>query len=117
VFGLSGGQSYNFKYVPNYTLAAGLSGNAPNPAGAGEFFGSLVANHFSSMDTLRTRLPDQAWADMSVGFKNGALKHTLSIHNVTGSTVAVPEYVRQRVVESMPLVNGRRFDYTITYRF
>ncbi|MFI5345726.1 MAG: TonB-dependent receptor plug domain-containing protein [Elusimicrobiota bacterium] len=117
VFGLPGAQSYNFKYVPRYSLSSGVSGNAPNPFGPGEFFGSLVANHFSSMDTLRTRLPDQAWADASVGFKNGAFKHTLSLHNVTGSAVAVPEYVRQRVVESMPLVNGRRVDYTVAYRF
>jgi outer membrane receptor protein involved in Fe transport len=117
VFGLPGGQSSNFKYVPDYTLAAGISGNAPNPFGAGDFFGSLVANHFSSMDTLRTRLPDQAWADVSVGYKKGAFKHTLAVHNATGSSVQVPEYVRQRVVESLPLVNGRRVDYTVTCRF
>lgn len=117
VFGLSGGQSANFKYVPRYTLSAGAAHSVANPFGHGEFFGSFVAYHYSSMDTLRTRLPGQAWADLSAGFKRDAFKHTLAIHNATGSTVAVPEYVRQRVVESMPLVNGRRINYTVSYKF
>lgn len=117
VFGLSGGQSSNFKYVPRYTLSAGASGNLANPLGAGHFFASLVANHYSSMETLRTGLPAQAWADVSVGFKKDAFRHTLAIHNATGSSVVVPEYVRQRAVESMPLVTGRRIDYTVTYKF
>lgn len=117
VFGLSGGQTSNFKYVPRYTMSAGVSGNKSNPFGAGEFFGSLVATHFSSMETFRARLPNQAWADVSAGFKKDAFKHTLAIRNATGSTVAVPEYVRQRAVDSMPLVNGRRIDYTVSYKF
>lgn len=116
-FGLSGGQTSNFKYAPRYTLSAGVSGNRVNPFGSGEFFGSLVAHHYSTMETLRTRLPGQAWADLSVGFKKDAFRHTLGIQNATGSKVVVPEYVRQRVVESMPLVNGRRIDYTVSYKF
>ncbi|MDD5301713.1 MAG: TonB-dependent receptor [Elusimicrobia bacterium] len=115
--GLAAAETYKFKNVPRYTLAAGASLSAPNPLGRGDFFGSLVANHYSSMDTLRTRLPAQAWADLSAGYKTGAFKHTVTVQNVTGSTVVVPEYARQRVVESMPLVNGRRVSYTASCRF
>lgn len=117
LFGLSGGQTSNFKYVPRYTMSAGVSGNHLNPFGPGEFFGSLVVYHYSSMETLRTRLPSQAWADLSLGFRKDAFKHTLTVHNATGSTVVVPEYVRQHVVESMPLVDGRRVDYTVSCKF
>lgn len=117
VGGLSASSSSDFKYVPRYTLSAGAARTAANPFGRGDVFASLVAVHYSTMDTLRTRLPAQAWADVSVGFKEGAFKHTLAVHNATGSAVVVPEYVRQRVVESMPLVVGRRYDYTIEWRF
>lgn len=115
--GLPAAQTYKFKNIPSYTLAAGASLSAANPLGRGEFFGSLVANYYSAMDTLRTRLPGQAWADLSAGYKTGAFKHTVTVQNVTGSTVVVPEYARQRVVESMPLVNGRRVSYTVSCRF
>lgn len=114
---LAAAQSYKFKDVPHYTLSAGASLSAANPLGRGDFFGSLVANHYAPMDTLRTRLPGQAWADLSAGYKTGAFKHTVVIQNVTDSTVVVPEYARQRVVESMPLVNGRRLSYTVSCRF
>jgi len=117
VFGLSGGQASNFKFVPRYTLSAGVSGNIPGPSGAGEFFCSLVAYHYSSMETLRTRLPGQAWADLSVGFKKDSFKHALAVRNAAGGTIVVPEYVRQRTLESMPLVSGRRIDYTVSYKF
>lgn len=115
--GLSAAQTYKFKNVPSHALAAGASFSAANPLGRGDFFGSLVANSYSPMDTLRTRLPSQAWADLSAGYKAGAFKHTVSIQNVTGSTVVVPEYVRQRVVESIPLVRVRRLSYTVSCRF
>jgi outer membrane receptor protein involved in Fe transport len=115
--GLPAALTYKFKNVPSYTLAAGASLSAANPLGRGDFFGSLVANSYSSMDALRTRLPAQAWADLSAGYKAGAFKHVAAIQNVTGSTVVVPEYVRLRVVESIPLIHGRRVSYTVSYRF
>lgn len=115
--GLAAAETYKFKNVPRYALAAGASLNAANPLGPGDFFGSLVANHYSSMDTLRTRLPGQAWADLSAGYRTGTFKHAVTVQNVTGSAVVVPEYVRQRVVESLPLVSGRRVSYTIACKF
>lgn len=117
VFGLSGGQASNFKFVPRYTLSAGVSGNTPSPYGVGDLFASLVAHHYSRMETLRTRLPPQAWADASVGCKRGGFRHAVTLRNATGGVIVVPEYVRQRAVESMPLVNGRRLDYTVTWKF
>lgn len=115
--GLPAARTYKFKNVPSYTIAAGASLSAANPLGRGEFFGSLVATHYSPMDGLHTRLPAQACADLSAGYKAGSFKHTVAIQNVTGSTVVVPEYVRQRVVESIPLVRGRRLSYTVSCRF
>lgn len=117
VFGLAASEASNFKFVPRYTLSAGASANRPNPVGAGEFFGSLVGHQYSSMESLRTRIPSQAWADLSAGFKKDAFQHTLTIQNATGVMIVVPEHVRQRAVESMPLVSGRRVEYTVSFKF
>lgn len=117
VFGLAAAESSNFKFVPRYTFSAGVTANRPNPFGAGEFFGSLVGHQYSSMESLRTRIPNQAWADASLGFKKDAFQHTVTIQNATGVMIVVPEYVRQRVVETMPLVSGRRIEYTVSFKF
>lgn len=117
VFGLAAAEASNFKFVPRFTFSSGVTANRPNPFGGGEFFGSLVGHHFSSMESLRTRIPNQARADVSVGFKKDAFQHTLTIQNATGVMIVVPEYVRQRAVETMPLVSGRRIEYTVSFKF
>ncbi len=102
---------YNFKFVPRYTLAAGFARDL------GGFSVTGRLNHYSSMETLRTRLAPAYWIDAGVGFRRGVLRHTLSVSNLTGRRVEVPEFVRQRVVESLPLRSGRELDYTVSYSF
>ncbi|UPT75556.1 MAG: hypothetical protein M0D55_07755 [Elusimicrobiota bacterium] len=103
--------------MPRYTASAGVSADHENPFGSGTLFGSVVAHHYSSMQSLRTTIPAQAWADVSFGLRREGFKHTVSIHNATGSSVSVPEYVRQRVAESTPIISGRRIDYTVSWKF
>lgn len=111
VFGLPGGSSWNFKYVPVYTIAGGFSRDI------GNFF---LASNFSGYGrnrSLRGSIVPQLWVDASVGYRRGAVRHALAVRNLTGRAVKFPEYVRQRVVETVPLYTGRRAEYTFEYRF
>ncbi len=114
-FNLGGGEVWNYKYIPRYTFSGGVSHSVPT--GWGEFFGSANVNAYSSMQSLRTRLPPIGWGDLSVGLKRGAWRHTVAVKNATAGRAYVPEYARQRVIESVPLLTGRRVEYTSSYRF
>lgn len=104
-------QVYNFKSVPRYTVAAGLGRTL------GGFSATARVNHYSSMETLRTRLPPSYWIDAGVGLRRGAFRHAVSVSNLTDRRVEIPEFVRQRTVESLPLRSGRELDYTVSWTF
>ena len=111
VFGLPGSSSWNFKYVPVYTVAGGFSRDI------GDFF---LASNFSGYGrnrSLRGSIDPQLWADASVGYRKGPVRHSLAVRNLGGRPVKFPEYVRQRVVETVPLYTGRRVEYSFEYRF
>ena len=110
-FGLSGSSSWNFKYSPHYNLSGGLAGDF------GRFFAASNFNIFGPGRSLREAIPAQFWADASLGYRNGSSKHTLAVKNLTDGVVEIPEYVRLRVVETLPLYTGRRLEYTFSYRF
>lgn len=110
-FGLPGGSSWNFKYSPDYNLSGGLAGDF------GRFFAASNFNLFGPGRSLRESIPAQFWADASLGYRNGGAKHTLAVRNLTDGVVEIPEYVRLRVVETLPLYTGRRLEYTFSYRF
>lgn len=111
VFGLPGGSSWNFKYAPHYNLSGGLAGDF------GRFFAASNFNVFGPGRSLRETIPAQFWADASLGYRNGSVRHTLAVRNLTDGVVEIPEYVRLRVVETLPLYTGRRLEYTFNYRF
>ena len=110
-FGLPGDSSWNFKYSPHYNLSGGLA------ADAGRFFAASNFNVFGPGRSLRGAIPAQFWADASLGYRNGGARHTLAVKNLTDGVVEIPEYVRLRVVETLPLYTGRRLEYTFSYRF
>lgn len=110
-FGLPGGTTWNFKYVPEYNVSGGVS------ADRGRFFASSNFNIFGPNRSLRRDIPAQFWADLTVGFRAGPARHRLAVRNLTGKAVEVPEYVRLKVVETLPLYTGRRLEYTFSYRF
>jgi outer membrane receptor protein involved in Fe transport len=110
-FGLPGGTSWNFKYVPEYALSGGVS------AARGRVFAASNFNIFGHSRSLRGRIGTQFWADLSAGFNAGAARHALAVRNLTGKAVEIPEYVRLKVVETLPLYAGRRLEYTFSYRF
>lgn len=108
---VTGGSSWNFKYVPAYTISGGVSHNL------GDFFLTSNFNGYGRNRTLRGHVDPQLWADASLGYKKGAMRHVLAVRNLTGHTVLYPEYARLRAVESLPLYSGRRLEYTFEYRF
>lgn len=103
--------SWNFKYWPRYNLSGGLAQSF------GRFFAMGNFNLFGESRTLRGRLPAQFWADLSVGYRAGSYRHTLAVRDLTDRVVRIPEYVRLRSVENLPLYTGRRLEYTFDYRF
>ncbi|MBI4351966.1 MAG: TonB-dependent receptor [Elusimicrobia bacterium] len=111
VFGLTGGSSWNFKYVPAYTVSAGFSRDI------GNFYVSSRVTGYGRNRSLRGDIGSQFWADAGAGYKKGAVRHALAVRNLTGRAVMFPEYVRQRVVETVPLYTGRRLEYNFEYRF
>lgn len=108
---VTGGSSWNFKYVPAYTVSGGISRDL------GNFFLASNFNAYGRNRTLHGRVDPQLWADASLGYKKGGMRHVLAVRNLTGHTVLYPEYVRLRVVEALPLYTGRRLEYTFEYRF
>lgn len=110
-FGLPGGTSWNYRYVPSYTVSGGLTGDI------GDFFAAANFNAFARTRSLREEIGAQFWADLSLGWRSGGARHALAVRNVTDRVVEVPEYVRLQVVERLPLYTGRRLEYTFSYRF
>ncbi len=108
---LPASSSWNFKYSPDFAAAGGVSRQF------GSFFAAGSFNLLGRTRTLRTSLGSQFWADLSAGYRSGNARHTLAVRNVTDREVQVPEYVRLRVVETLPLYTGRRLEYTFDYRF
>lgn len=110
-FGLAGGSSWNFKHVPSHTVSAGISRDM------GDFFAAAGLHGYGPNRSLRTGIGSQFWADLSAGYRKGGVRHTLSVRNLADRVVVYPEYVRQRVVESVPLLTGRVVEYTFEFRF
>ena len=111
-FGLAGGTSWNYKFVPQYSFSGGLYGER------GRFSASCLLNSWGPTRSLRERVPAQFWADLNLGWRSGpGGRHTFAVRNITGKTVEVPEYVRLKVVERLPLYTGRTMEYTFNYRF
>ncbi len=110
-FGLPGGTSWNYRYLPSYTVSGGVSGNM------GDFFAASNFNAFARTRSLREEIGAQLWADLSLGWRAGGISHVLAARNVTDRVVEVPEHVRLQVVERLPLYTGRRLEYTFSYRF
>ena len=105
---------YNFKYVPNLMISAGLSRKWNNWSlainGTYRDSSKSISNGVSSSFiadfalTYRTALPNQS-----------ELNHQLVFRNLTNSKVMVPEYARRRVVDELPLRVEQVIGYEIRW--
>ena len=106
---------YNFKYVPVHTICAGVVKEFK------DFFASSVINYQSDMDGPDEEISDQYTLDLNFGFSHKVssfyVLHTLSAKNLLDETILVPEYVRVREINHIPLGYGRRIFYTVRVTF
>ncbi len=108
---VTGGTSWNFKYVPYYTVSGGFSRRL------GDFFLASNFNDYGRNRSLNGFIVPQFWADASLGYEKNGMRHVLAVRNLTDRSVLYPEYVRLRTVAALPLYTGRRIEYTFEYRF
>jgi outer membrane receptor protein involved in Fe transport len=113
----TGNYTYNFKYVPKYTVSGGLNQDI------GPFYVSGNVNYYAPMTGPFDTLPETYVLSASVGFKQGSINHCITVRNVTDQDMSDPEYVRRTViakeprVNAIPVVQGQRIDYTFEIKF
>jgi outer membrane receptor protein involved in Fe transport len=106
------GDAVNFRYVPDYFGAAGIARDF------GKFFASGLVHYLSNIDGRLAPINAYTWGDISFGFKDGRVKHIISVENVTDEPVYFPEYVwKTGTLDRVPAPYGRRIVYTFNVRF
>jgi outer membrane receptor protein involved in Fe transport len=107
----TGIDTYNFKYVPTTVLSAGFIQTL------GPCFLSAYGNFYTTMMGAFNNEPAQYDVNATLGYKMGIFTHYLTVNNLGNNTVLVPEYVRRRVTNDIPLDNGVRVNYSFTLEF
>lgn len=111
---VAGTDHYNFKYVPEHTLAGGLVKYA------GKLWVSGVATFQSEVGAPHETIGSQATFDLNLGYGHRVgdlvLRHSLSVKNVTDEQERIPEYVRRNLNE-VPSGCGRRISYVLQVGF
>lgn len=113
---LPGTEHYNFRYVPKFTASAGIYKNIKG------IDSSLIGNYISSAHGSQTKVDDSISLDVNLAYQHKyqflQLKHVLSIQNITNTTVTLPEYVRRRSLNELPLSGSdRSLFYTLIVNF
>lgn len=120
--GLGQKSKLNYQHVPTHTFKAGIHKSF------GDFFGSFNGYAISSVlgnPKLDQPIDGQLLLDAHIGYKHThqqkkiSLMHTLSLKNLTGSQMLIPEYIRQtdNINSQATEGFGRRYIYTLTISF
>jgi outer membrane receptor for ferrienterochelin and colicin len=108
------GEHYNFKYIPKYTLAAGLSRNIKNLSL------SCVLNLKGATKGPNGTIDPMYMINANIGYQHFLFKtkiiHSLSVKNITNSDFLIPEYVRRTVLNSVPYGYFRSFVYSLKFQ-
>ncbi|MDM8564318.1 TonB-dependent receptor [Candidatus Halobeggiatoa sp. HSG11] len=101
---MPGTDHYNFKYVPDFTTSIGIHKS---------FNGidvSLLGNYTDSVDSRQVDDYFNLNVNLAYQHKYNSLqfKHVLSLQNLTDTQVTVPEYVRRKKINELPLVGSER---------
>lgn len=101
---------YNFKFVPQHVLSAGLAKRFSN------LFCSMTLNYISETKGYKADISSFVTANMSVGFEHKlsvfTLRHSLSAKNLFDNSILFPEFVRGTLNE-IPSGYGRRIFYEL----
>ncbi len=103
---LPGTEHYNFKYVPDFTTSIGVQKN---------FQGidiAVIGNYSDSANSHQESVDDYFSLNLNLAYQHKynslQLKHVLSMQNLTDAQVAIPEYVRRKEINELPLVGSER---------
>ncbi|RKZ42716.1 MAG: hypothetical protein DRQ41_06650 [Gammaproteobacteria bacterium] len=109
---LPGTDHYNFKYVPDFTVSAGIYKNWK------DFNISLIGNYVDTTKGTNEKIDDYLSMDLNFAYQHKyralQFKHVLSINNVSDTLVTMPEYVRRKALNEVPLTGYER---SISYSF
>lgn len=108
-----GNGQYNFKYVPQHVLSAGIAKKL-----SGVFL-SAVVNYLSETNGFKSAISSYSTVDLNVGYEHKlgtfTLRHNLAAKNVFDETVMFPEFSRGNLNE-IPSGYGRRVYYEVQFQ-
>ncbi len=106
---------YNFKYVPDFTLAAGMSRQVKN------YLFSFVANYTDSTQGPEQEVASSLVLDLMLGYNQQlgqrAVHHSVRLNNASDESVTVAEYARRRGLNEVRMDLGRVFTYELSVAF
>ncbi len=107
----------NFRFVPASTISMGLHKELFH------FSASINCHAYSATSGLLGNIPAQFMADFHLSYSHFLesfnLLHTFSILNFTGSSMLIPEYIRQRKnINFIPTMEyGTRYVYSLSIEY
>ena len=108
-------EHYNFKYVPDYNLSAGISKYY------GYFQSSLIIKYRGDSQGPEAKIESSLLTHWSLSYiqplSSVEITHTLRFENVFDERAYVGEYVRRRGLNQTPLEFGRAVTYQIALTF
>ena len=112
---VAGSDHYNFKYVPDFTLSAGMSKRVKG------FLFSFVANYTDSAQGPEQEVDSSLAVDLMFGYTqqlgNRAFHHSVRLNNASDESVTVAEYARRRGLNEVRMDLGRVFTYEVSVKF
>ncbi len=113
----AGTDHYNFKYVPSYTISAGISKNIENV-----LLSSVVNFRDKTESSTSEQISSNLTLDIAATYKQilsetKYLQHKVALNNATNEQVEVADYARRQGLESVPQQVGREITYEISFNF
>jgi len=106
---------YNFKYVPQHSVSLGISKSIKN------FRLSALANFITESGTIDESIGTQYFVDLNLNYTHDVKKlnfvHSISCKNLLDSDYYIPEYVRRRTLDRIPMGFERNINYTLKVFF
>jgi outer membrane receptor protein involved in Fe transport len=112
---LNGSNDYNFRYIPEGSVSAGVSKHVHDVSAA------VVTTWVQATNGFSAPVPGYLDMNITLGYEQrvGAarLKHSLFAKGLLDSDAQTPEYLRAASVNSLPLGLGPRFGYRLQVSF
>jgi len=105
---------YNFRFVPNTTITAGLQRDIFKGLGI-----SAVYTYFGARGAVKPNIEAQSIIDLSLSFNHkigkSKMTHIFGCKNLLDTNVLIPEYTRLRNVNAIPFGTNRYISYMLRF--